>query len=73
MGSVTNMSSKIDANIGNEQSRFREGMTAKCFSELVARRGIRWEVNLPPGGKEVRKKGRKGERSKGRDILIFIK
>ena len=46
---------KMDAKTGIEKSRFRGGPVAKDCSELVARREVRVE--------EVRKKGRKEERS----------
>ena len=59
---VTNMSSKIDAKIGIKKSRSQGCPTTKEILELVARMGVKEKVNLPPGGQEVRKKGRKEER-----------
>ena len=41
-------------------------MRAKELSELVARRGGSGEVNLSPGGYEVRKKGTQRETKKER-------
>ena len=60
---VVKMSSNIDAQIGIEKSRFREGMSTKCPSVLVARRGVKGKVYLPRG---VRRFGRKEEKKKGR-------
>ena len=50
-----------------EQSRFRKRLVAKESAGLVARRGISCEVNLPVGGSEENKKGRKEEMKKGRN------
>ena len=64
---VIKLSSKIDAKIGFEQSRFRRGPTAKDCSGLGARRGA-MGGGKPPlgvGGSEGRKKRRKEERKKG--------
>ena len=65
---VTKISSNIDATSDIAISRLRERPTAKSILELVARRGVREEVNFPPGGrrfgrKEEKKKGRKKERN----------
>ena len=61
------MTSKIDAKIGIESSRFRGCLVAKEIPRLAARRG---EVNFPPGcrrfgrkKKEERTKERKEERN----------
>ena len=49
---------KSDARIDIEKSRFRGHPSTRDCTELVARRGARREVPPPPGGQEVRKKGR---------------
>ena len=63
-------SSKNDAKIDIEKGWFRGRPTAKGIPGLVARRGIRGEVNLPRGWrfgrKEEKKKGRKKESTEGR-------
>ena len=53
---VIKMSSTIDATIGIEKSRFRGRPIGKKCTGLVARMGVRGEVNLLPG---VRRFGRK--------------
>ena len=57
------MSSTIDAKTGIAKSRFRGRPVAKDILELVARRGVREEVHLPPGGRRF---GRKEEKKKRR-------
>ena len=45
------------------KKRFRGRPVRQKCTELVARRGVRVEVNLPPGGRRF---GRKEERKNGR-------
>ena len=54
----------MDAKIRIEKSRFQGRPIGKESTGLVARRGGRGEVILPPGDKEVRKKERKEETEK---------
>ena len=62
---VPNMSSKIDAKIGMDKKRFQGRPVRQKCTELVARRGVRGEVNLHPGGRRFgRKEERKQERKK---------
>ena len=68
---MTQMSSTIDAKIGIGKNKFRGRPSTKKFTRLVARRGIRGEVNLPPGvgrfgRKEDKKRESKRERKNGR-------
>ena len=55
---VAKMPSTINAKNDIEKSRLRGGPGAGNFCEPVPRRGVRGEVNLPPGGSEVRKVGK---------------
>ena len=65
---MNTMLSKIDAKIRIEKGRFRGRPKGKMSTRLVARRGVRGEVNFPPRGKEVRKFGRKA--GKKEDLKI---
>ena len=56
------MSTKFDATIGIEKSRFRGGPAPRHFPWLVPG-GVRGEVNLPPEGRRF---GRKEEKKKRR-------
>ena len=58
---MTKMLSKNDAKISIGRNRFRGRPTAKDIPRLVARRAVRGEVNLPPGGRRF---GRKKKRRK---------
>ena len=60
---VAKIESKIDAGNGVEQMWRKESLRLSEFPRPVARKGVRGEVNLPPGGMD-RKKGRKEERKK---------
>ena len=68
---VTKMLSKFNAQICIGKSRFKGCPSTNGLARLVARRGLRGEVNFPPGAmrfgrKEEKKKGRKNERTKGK-------
>ena len=59
---MTKMPSTIDTKICIEESSFRAGPSARKFGELVARRGVRGEENLPPGSRRFRRKEEKKKR-----------
>ena len=70
-------SSKIDAKIDIEKNRFRGRPTAKKSTGLVARRGLRGDVDLPPGDrrfgrKEEKKTVRKKKRKKRKFEVLKI-
>ena len=57
---------KYNPKVGIEKRKFRGGPGAKGLPGLVARRGVKEEVNITASGSEEKKKRRKEEKKKGR-------
>ena len=67
---IANMLSKTDAKISIGKNRSQNARGQMAVTKVVARRGVKGDVNLPPmvGGSEERKnkEGKKDGRKKGR-------